>query len=109
MSVQWFTGAETNLAFNCLDRHVEAGLGDRVAFFWEGNDLGEDSTTTYRALLGQARSQTCASGTVAEAGPVSGAQKQGTRGVQSHAVRLSRLPCYREWIEGSPQAGNVPW
>ena len=59
VSVQWFTGAETNLAFNCLDRHVEAGLGDRVAFFWEGNDLGEDSTTTYSALLGQVHSEMC--------------------------------------------------
>lgn len=55
VSVQWFTGAETNLAFNCLDRHVGAGLGDRVAFYWEGNDLGEDSTTTYSALLAQVR------------------------------------------------------
>ena len=55
VNVQWFIGAETNLAYNCLDRNVEAGHGDRVAFYWEGNDLGEDSVTTYSELLAQAR------------------------------------------------------
>jgi len=54
VNVQWFTGAETNMAYNCVDRHVEAGHGDRVAFYWEGNDLGEDSVTTYSQLLAQA-------------------------------------------------------
>ena len=93
MSVQWFTGAETNLAFNCLDRHVEAGHGERVAFFWEGNDLGEDSTTTYSQLLAQVRSQTRFSGMIAKAGSVTGPLKQGTRGGQSHAVRLILTEC----------------
>lgn len=32
--VAWFEGAELNLSYNCLDRHVEAGKGDRVAFHW---------------------------------------------------------------------------
>ncbi len=54
VNVQWFIGAETNMAYNCVDRHVEAGHGDRVAFYWEGNDLGEDSVTTYSQLLAQA-------------------------------------------------------
>lgn len=39
--------------YNCLDRHVEAGLGDRVCFFWEGNDVGQDSVITYKQLLDQ--------------------------------------------------------
>ncbi len=41
--ISWFEGAETNACYNCLDRHVQAGLGDRVAFYWEGNDEGEVS------------------------------------------------------------------
>ncbi len=35
-----FLGGRTNLAYNCIDRHVAAGLGARTAFLWEGNDLG---------------------------------------------------------------------
>lgn len=38
---KWFEGAQTNLAYNCLDRHIEAGHGDRVAFYWEGNDVSD--------------------------------------------------------------------
>ena len=33
---QWFADGELNVAYNCLDRHVEAGNGDRVALLWEG-------------------------------------------------------------------------
>src|ERR1041384_943638 len=33
---KWFVGGQLHLAYNCLDRHVEAGLGDRVALHWEG-------------------------------------------------------------------------
>ena len=39
VSIEWFSGAETNIAYNCLDRHVEAGKGDKIAMYWEGNDL----------------------------------------------------------------------
>ena len=34
VSVTWFDGASLNLSYNALDRHVEGGLGDRVAFYW---------------------------------------------------------------------------
>ena len=51
VSIEWFSGAETNIAYNCLDRHVEAGKGDKVAMFWEGNDLDTDSKITYAELL----------------------------------------------------------
>ena len=44
---------ETNVCYNCVDRHVEAGLGDRVAFLFEGNDDGVSSTTTYAQLKDQ--------------------------------------------------------
>lgn len=48
---EWFTGAQTNLSYNCLDRHVEAGKGERVAYFWEGNDVGSDAVVTYKQML----------------------------------------------------------
>lgn len=51
VSVEWFVGAQTNLAYNCLDRHIEAGHGDKVAFYFEGNDLGVQSQMTYSQLL----------------------------------------------------------
>ena len=54
VKIEWFVGAETNLSYNCLDRHVEEGHGDRIAFYWEGNDLGEDCKITYSQLLDQA-------------------------------------------------------
>ena len=55
VKIEWFVGAETNISYNCLDRHVESGQGDRVAFYWEGNDLNEDCTVTYSQLLDQAQ------------------------------------------------------
>jgi acetyl-CoA synthetase len=47
--VQWFTGGTLNASYNCLDRHVEAGGGDKVAYHWEG-EPGETRTITYRDL-----------------------------------------------------------
>lgn len=47
---KWFEGAQTNICYNAVDRHVEAGLGDKVAFYWEGNDVGADSVTTYQQV-----------------------------------------------------------
>ncbi|MEK6250446.1 MAG: acetate--CoA ligase [Actinomycetota bacterium] len=47
---KWFEGGKLNVSFNCLDRHVEAGLGDRVAFHWYGEE-GEERDITYAELL----------------------------------------------------------
>ena len=47
---KWFEGGEINASYNCLDRHVEAGKGGRVAYHWEG-EPGERRTFTYRELL----------------------------------------------------------
>jgi acetyl-CoA synthetase len=47
---RWFVGGELNVAYNCLDRHVEAGRGDRVAYHWEG-EPGDTRTITYADLL----------------------------------------------------------
>ena len=46
---KWFVGGRLNVAVNCVDRHVEAGLGDRVAFHWEG-EPGDIRTITYEDL-----------------------------------------------------------
>jgi acetyl-CoA synthetase len=47
---KWFVGGRLNVAYNCLDRHVLAGRGDRVAFHWEG-EPGDTRTLTYSDLL----------------------------------------------------------
>ena len=47
---KWFTGGKLNASHNCLDRHVEAGRGDRVAYHWRGEE-GEERDVTYADLL----------------------------------------------------------
>ena len=47
---KWFVGGELNVSYNCLDRHVEAGNGARIAFHWEG-EPGDMRTVTYQQLL----------------------------------------------------------
>jgi acetyl-CoA synthetase len=47
---KWFVGGKLNVSVNCLDRHVANGLGDRVAYHWEG-EPGDSRTLTYRDLL----------------------------------------------------------
>ena len=49
---RWFVGGRLNVAVNCVDRHVEAGRGDRVAFHWEG-EPGDTRTLTYADLLAE--------------------------------------------------------
>jgi acetyl-CoA synthetase len=46
---KWFVGGKLNVAYNCVDRHVEAGNGDRVAIHWEG-EPGDGRTITYAEL-----------------------------------------------------------
>ncbi|HEX3452982.1 MAG TPA: acetate--CoA ligase [Gaiellaceae bacterium] len=48
-SAKWYVGGKLNVCFNCVDRHVEAGLGDRVAYHWEG-EPGDRETITYTDL-----------------------------------------------------------
>ena len=47
---QWYLGGKLNVAYNCVDRHVEAGLGERVAYFWEGEPEGDRLEITYAQL-----------------------------------------------------------
>jgi len=46
---KWFVGGELNVAHNCVDRHVEAGRGDKVALHWEG-EPGDSRTITFAEL-----------------------------------------------------------
>ena len=47
---KWFLGGKLNASHNCLDRHVAAGLGERVAYHWHGEE-GEQRSITYADLL----------------------------------------------------------
>src|SRR5919109_431348 len=38
---KWYLGGKLNVCFNCVDRHVEAGNGDKVAYYWEGEPEAE--------------------------------------------------------------------
>ncbi len=46
---KWFTDGELNITYNCLDRHIEAGRGDKVAYYWEG-EPGDERVLTYQDL-----------------------------------------------------------
>ncbi|MGW0810521.1 acetate--CoA ligase [Nonomuraea sp. NPDC002799] len=47
---KWFVGGQLNVAYNCVDRHVEEGRGDKVAYHWEGEPEGDSRTLTYNDL-----------------------------------------------------------
>jgi len=51
---KWFDDGELNVAVNCLDRHVEGGLGDRVALYWEG-EPGDSRAITYAELTDEVK------------------------------------------------------
>src|SRR5881396_3555338 len=50
---KWYIGGKLNVAFNCVDRHVEAGKGDKVAYHWEGEPEDERRTITFSDLQGE--------------------------------------------------------
>jgi len=47
---KWYVGGKLNVTYNCVDRHVEAGLADKVAYFWEGEPDGDRRTLTFGDL-----------------------------------------------------------
>jgi acetyl-CoA synthetase len=65
---KWFIGGELNVAYNCVDRHVEAGRGDKIAIHWEG-EPGDTRTITYADLL---KSVSQAANTLTELGVAAG-------------------------------------
>ncbi|CAA0824591.1 Acetyl-coenzyme A synthetase-chloroplastic/glyoxysomal [Striga hermonthica] len=51
INIEWFKGGITNICYNCLDTHIAAGNGEKIAIYWEGNEPGADATLTYNQLL----------------------------------------------------------
>jgi len=49
---KWFVGGQLNMAYNCLDRHIAAGRGDKVALHWEG-EPGDTRTLTYADMYAE--------------------------------------------------------
>ena len=50
-NIKWFEGAKLNACYNCVDRHVIEGHGDKTALIWEGNNPDESKKYTYNDLL----------------------------------------------------------
>ena len=50
---KWFVGGKLNVAYNCVDWHVDTGNGDRVAIHWEGEPVGDSRSITYAELLAE--------------------------------------------------------
>ena len=51
VEIKWFEGGKLNVSYNCLDRHVKAGKGDKTALLWVGDDPEEDRFISYSELL----------------------------------------------------------
>ncbi|MFC1490125.1 acetate--CoA ligase [Candidatus Latescibacterota bacterium] len=51
LDIKWFEGGKLNVSYNCLDRHVKAGKGDKTAILWVGDDPNEDKHISYNELL----------------------------------------------------------
>ena len=47
---KWYLGGKLNVSYNCVDRHVEAGRGAKVAYYWEGEPVGDRRAITYADL-----------------------------------------------------------
>ena len=51
--IKWFQGGVLNACYNCLDRNIENGYGDKTAIVWEGNDSADCMSITYNKLLSE--------------------------------------------------------
>src|SRR4051794_3922222 len=47
---KWYLGGKLNVSYNCVDRHVERGQGEKVAYYWEGEPEGDREVITYARL-----------------------------------------------------------
>ena len=56
---KWFVGGRLNAAYNCVDRHVEAGNGDRVAIHWVGEPVTGDSSDTRTLTYAELKDEVC--------------------------------------------------
>ncbi|WP_420606992.1 acetate--CoA ligase [Novosphingopyxis sp.] len=53
IDIRWYAGARLNLCYNCVDRHVDDGLGNRTALIWEADQPGTVKTLSYAELLAE--------------------------------------------------------
>ncbi|KAJ9564322.1 hypothetical protein OSB04_000288 [Centaurea solstitialis] len=51
INIEWFKDGITNICYNCLDRNIDSGNGDKIAIHWEGNERDVDGSLTYTQLL----------------------------------------------------------
>ena len=49
--IEWFSGGKLNACYNCIDRHIEQGYGEKTAIIWEGNDPNQSRKYSYNDLL----------------------------------------------------------
>jgi acetyl-CoA synthetase len=50
-SIKWYEGGSLNASYNCIDRHVLSGYGEKTAIMWEGNDSNDTEKISYNQLL----------------------------------------------------------
>ena len=50
-NIKWFLGGKLNASYNCIDRHIEDGYGEKTAIIWEGNDPNQSKKLSYNDLL----------------------------------------------------------
>ena len=50
-NIEWFSGGKLNASYNCIDRHIEDGYGEKTAIIWEGNDPNQSRKLSYNELL----------------------------------------------------------
>ena len=50
-NIEWFLGGKLNASYNCIDRHIEDGYGEKTAIIWEGNDPNQSKKLSYNDLL----------------------------------------------------------
>ena len=50
-NIEWFSGGKLNASYNCIDRHIEDGHGEKIAIIWEGNDPNQSRKLSYNELL----------------------------------------------------------
>lgn len=53
INIEWMKGGKTNLCYNCVDIHVDKGLGDKIAFYWAGNDPADKGEISFSELQKQ--------------------------------------------------------
>ncbi|HEY1684200.1 MAG TPA: acetate--CoA ligase [Tepidisphaeraceae bacterium] len=58
-NAKWFVGGKTNVSYNCLDRHIDAGRGDKVAILWEGEPMPNGQPEIRKITYRQLRDEVC--------------------------------------------------